>query len=54
MDNTQRMIELLGRLRKQMNGAVSESMATNGEQYGLNYGVSVATVREIVASEVKD
>lgn len=54
MDNTQRMIELLGRLRKQMNGAVSESMATNGEQYGLNYGVSVATVREIVASEAKD
>ena len=54
MDNTQRMIELLGRLRKQMNGAVSESMATNGEQYGLNYGVSVATVRVIVASEAKE
>ena len=54
MDNTQRMIELLGRLRKQMNGAVSESMATNGEQYGLNYGVSVATVRDIVDAEDKD
>ena len=54
MDNTQRMIELLGRLRKQMNGAVAESMANNGESYGLNYGVSVATVREIVANEERD
>lgn len=54
MDNTQRMISLLGRLRKQMNGAVAESMAQHGQNYGLNYGVSVATVREIVASEPKD
>ena len=54
MDNTQQMISLLGRLRKQMNGAVAESMATHGQKYGLNYGVSIATVREIVASEPKD
>lgn len=54
MDNTQHMIELLGRLRKQMNGAVAESMAQHGENYGLNYGVSIATIREIVASEKKD
>lgn len=54
MDNTQHMIELLGRLRKQMNGAVAESMAQHGENYGLNYGVSIATIREIVASEPKD
>lgn len=54
MDNTPRMIELLGRLRKQMNGAVSESMAASGESYGLNYGVSVITVREIVATEERD
>ena len=54
MDNTQRMIELLGLVRKQMNGAVAESMATHGQKYGLNYGVSIATVREIVASEPKD
>ena len=45
MDNTQRMISLLGRLRKQMNGAVAESMATDGQAYGLNYGVRRA--REI-------
>lgn len=54
MDNTQRMIALLGRIRKQMNGAVSETMSLDGEKYGLNYGVSIATLREIVASEPKD
>lgn len=54
MDNTQRMIALLGRLRKQMNGAVAETMATDGQAYGLNYGVSIATIREIVAEEPKD
>lgn len=54
MDNTQRMISLLGRLRKQMNGAVSESMQRDGQKYGLNYGVSIATVREIVAEETPD
>lgn len=54
MDNTQRMISLLGRVRKQMNGAVSESMATHGEQYGLNYGVSIATLRQIADEEPQD
>lgn len=54
MDNTQRMISLLGRLRKQMNGAVSESMQRDGQKYGLNYGVSIATVREIVSQEEAD
>lgn len=54
MDNTQRMIALLGKVRKQMNGAVSESMATHGQQYGLNYGVSIATLREIAADETQD
>ena len=54
MDNTQRMIALLGKVRKQMNGAVSESMATHGQQYGLNYGVSIATLREMVEGEAKD
>ena len=48
------MIALLGKVRKQMNGAVSESMATHGQQYGLNYGVSIATLREIAASETQD
>ena len=48
------MIALLGRVRKQMNGAVSESMATHGQNYGLNYGVSIATLREIAATETKE
>lgn len=48
------MIALLGRVRKQMNGAVSESMASHGQNYGLNYGVSIATLREIAATETKD
>ena len=48
------MIALLGKVRKQMNGAVSESMATHGQQYGLNYGVSIATLREIAATEQPD
>ena len=37
-----------------MNGAVAESMATHNQNYGLNYGVSIATLREIVAHEPKD
>ena len=37
-----------------MNGAVSESMQRDGQKYGLNYGVSIATVREIVAEEERD
>ena len=54
MDHTQRMIALLGRVRKQMNGAVAESMSADGENYGLNYGVSIATLREIAATEQRD
>ena len=44
----------MGRVRREMNGAVSESMATHGQKYGLNYGVSVATIREIAATEQRD
>ena len=54
MDNTQRMISLLGRIRRQMNGAVAESMSSHDQNYGLNYGVSIATIREIVADEPRD
>jgi 3-methyladenine DNA glycosylase AlkD len=48
------MIALLGKVRKQMNGAVSESMATHGMNYGLNYGVSIVTLRQIAEGEPKD
>lgn len=51
MDNTQRMIRLLGRLRREMNGAVAESMRCYGRDYGLNYGVSIPTIRAIARDE---
>ena len=51
MDNTARMIRLLGRLRREMNGAVAESMRYYGRDYGLNYGVSIPTVRSIARAE---
>ena len=41
------MIRLLGRLKKEMNGAVAEAMQRRGLNYPLNYGVSVPTIRSI-------
>lgn len=46
-DNTSKMIALLGAMRKQMNGAVADAMYYYGERYGLNYGVSLPTIRSI-------
>lgn len=48
------MISLLGRMRKQMNGAVADAMYYYGQNYGLNYGVSLPTVREIASAEGTD
>ena len=48
------MISLLGKMRKQMNGAVADAMFYYGENYGLNYGVSLPTVREIAQAEGHD
>lgn len=45
------MITLLGLMRKQMNGAVADAMHYYGERYGLNYGVSLPTLRQIAAKE---
>lgn len=53
-DKTQRMISLLGAMRKQMNGAVADSMRYYGEDYGLNYGVSLPTVRQIAKGEERN
>lgn len=53
-DQTQKMISLLGRMRKQMNGAVADAMYYYGKNYGLNYGVSLPTIRDIAATEGKD
>ena len=53
-DQTQKMISLLGLMRKQMNGAVADSMYYYGSRYGLNYGVSLPTVRQIASTEERD
>lgn len=46
---TSRMATLLGRLRREMNGAVVESMQRAGVKGVLNYGVSIPTIRSIAA-----
>lgn len=53
-DNTSRMIKLLGAMRKQMNGAVADAMFYYGDNYGLNYGVSLPTVRQIAREQAAD
>ncbi len=54
MDKTQQMIELLGNLRREMNGAVADSMYYSGKRYGLNYGVSIPTIRSIARNVQPD
>lgn len=54
MEQTQQMIELLGTLRREMNGAVADSMYYSGKRYGLNYGVSIPTIRSIARSVEQD
>lgn len=53
-NNTSQMIALLGAMRKQMNGAVADAMYYYGADYGLNYGVSLPTVRQIAREQDKD
>ncbi len=49
MNHTARMAALLGELRRERNGAVAESMQRGAGGYGLNYGVSIPTIRAIAA-----
>ncbi len=51
---TSKMAFLLGELRREMNGAVVGSMRYYGKEYGLNYGVSIPTIRSLGRDEVKD
>ena len=46
------MVALLKSMRRERNGAVADAMCTS--QSGLNYGVSLPTVREIARAEEKD
>lgn len=41
-------------MRKQMNGAVADAMFYYGSNYGLNYGVSLPTVRQIAREQPAD
>lgn len=56
-DFTPRMAALLGRMRRQMNGLLSESLQNAlppAERYGLNFGVSLPTLRQIARDEGHD
>ena len=54
MDYTARMAALLGRMRRERNGAVADAMRCYGKPCGLNYGVSLPTVRQIAREEGRD
>ena len=50
-NNTSKMVTLLGKIRKQMNGAVLDTFRYYGAKYGMNYGVAIHSIRQM-ASEV--
>ena len=50
MDNTSRMTMLLGELRRERNGAASDSMSFRGKPCGLNLGVAIPTIRSIASA----
>lgn len=54
MDFTTRMTALLGAFRRERNGAVADSMRYYGRTYGLNYGVSLPTLRRLARAESTD
>lgn len=40
------MVALLGKIRKQMNGAVLDTFRYYGAKYGMNYGVAIHSIRD--------
>lgn len=54
MDFTSRMAALLGAFRRERNGAVADAMRFVGKPYGLNYGVSLPTLRTLARAEAPD
>lgn len=54
MNHTSRMTALLGEIRRERNGAVADSMRLVGRPYGLNYGVSLPTLRRLARAETPD
>lgn len=51
MNETTRMTALLAAFRRERNGAVADAMRPFGVSCGLNYGVSLPTVRSIARNE---
>ena len=54
MDFTSRMVALLGAVRRERNGAVADAMRWYGAAYGVNYGVSLPTIRALARAEAPD
>ena len=54
MDHTSRMVALLAAMRRERNGAVADGMRCYGAACGLNYGVSLPTIRNIARAEKPD
>lgn len=54
MNHTSRMAALLGEIRRERNGAVADSMRLVGRPCGLNYGVSLPTLRRLARAETPD
>lgn len=52
--HTDKMVALLGQIRKQMNGAMLDTFRYYGSDYGVNYGVAVHTLRSMAASIGED
>ena len=48
------MVTLLGKIRKQMNGAVLDTFRYYGAKYGMNYGVAIHSIREMAAEQGTD
>lgn len=51
---TEKMIEIFSKLKIEMNGAVSGAMAERGVSYGLNYGVSAVTIKNVAKDYAPD
>lgn len=54
MSYTARLVQLLGAFRRERNGLAADTMHYDGARYGLNYGVSLPTIRRIARSETPD
>lgn len=53
-NNTSKMVTLLGKIRKQMNGAVLDTFRYYGDKYGMNYGVAIHSVRQMATEQGVD